>query len=104
MPNLQTLVEQAKAKQELDLLDKIWMKVKPEDKEDKIIANIVSLTLNSLYSMASTLILLRRRQQGGTVLSGCGRPCSRATETPAYRAAIKYCRLGNAQRQADDGQ
>jgi HD-GYP domain-containing protein (c-di-GMP phosphodiesterase class II) len=57
MPNLHTLAEQAKGKQ-LDLLDKIWMKVKPEDKEDKIIANVVSLTLNSLSSMASALLLL----------------------------------------------
>ena len=57
MPNLQTLAEQAKAKQ-LDLLDKIWLKVKPEDKEDKIIANVVNLTQNSLCSMASTLLLL----------------------------------------------
>jgi len=57
MPNLQTLAEQAKGKQ-LDLLDKIWLKVKPEDKEDKIIANVVNLTQNSLYSIASTLVLL----------------------------------------------
>jgi hypothetical protein len=57
MPNLQTLAEQAKSKQ-LDLLDKIWLKVKPEDKEDKIIANVVSLTLNSLGAMASSLLLL----------------------------------------------
>ncbi len=57
MPNLQILAEQAKGKQ-LDLLDKIWLKVKPEDKEDKIIANVVNLTQNSLYSVASTLILL----------------------------------------------
>ena len=57
MPNLQTLAEQAKGKQ-LDLLDKIWMKVKPEDKEDKIIANVVNLTLNSLNTTASSLLLL----------------------------------------------
>jgi HD-GYP domain-containing protein (c-di-GMP phosphodiesterase class II) len=57
MPNLQVLAEQAKSKQ-LDLIDKIWMKVKPEDKEDKIIANVVNLTLNSLCSMASALVLL----------------------------------------------
>ena len=57
MPNLQTLAEQVRAKQP-DLLDKIWLKVKPEDKEDKIVANVVSLTQNSLYSMASSLLLL----------------------------------------------
>jgi HD-GYP domain-containing protein (c-di-GMP phosphodiesterase class II) len=57
MPNLQTLAEQAKSKQ-LDLLDKIWLKVKPEDKEDKIIANVVNLTMNSLCTMASGLLLL----------------------------------------------
>lgn len=57
MPNLQTIAEQAKGKQ-LDLLDKIWLKVKPEDKEDKIIANAVNLTQNSLCSIASTLLLL----------------------------------------------
>ncbi|MBN1160710.1 MAG: HD domain-containing protein, partial [Dehalococcoidales bacterium] len=51
------LAEQAKGKQ-LDLLDKIWMKVKPEDKEDKIVANIVSLTLNALGTAASSLLLL----------------------------------------------
>ncbi|OGN94796.1 MAG: hypothetical protein A2Y89_01075 [Chloroflexi bacterium RBG_13_51_18] len=57
MPNLQALATQAKANQ-LDLLDKIWLKVKPEDKADRIIANIVSLTQNSLNSVASTLVMV----------------------------------------------
>ncbi|OGO20896.1 MAG: hypothetical protein A2Z15_02525 [Chloroflexi bacterium RBG_16_50_11] len=59
MPNLQTLATQIRANQ-LDLLDKIWLKVRPEDKADKIIANVVNLTQNSLNTMASTLVLLDR--------------------------------------------
>src|SRR4030043_20139 len=57
MPNLQALATQAKANQ-LDLLDKIWLKVKPEDKADRIVANIVSLTQNSLNSVASAVVMV----------------------------------------------
>jgi hypothetical protein len=62
MPNLKTLAAQIKANQ-IDLLDKIWMKVRPEDKIDKIIANVVNLTQNSLNSSASTLVLLNNDKQ-----------------------------------------
>jgi HD-GYP domain-containing protein (c-di-GMP phosphodiesterase class II) len=41
----------------IDLLDKIWMKVKPEDKIDRIIAGVISLTQNSIQPLASTLML-----------------------------------------------
>ena len=57
MPNFHTLAVKP-APNKADLLDKIWMKVKPEDKIDKIIASVVNLTQNSLNSLASTLVLL----------------------------------------------
>ena len=62
MPNLHMLAVQTVANK-ADLLDKIWMKVKPEDKIDKIIASVVNLTQNSLSSLASTLVLLDNNRQ-----------------------------------------
>lgn len=41
----------------IDLLDKIWSTVKPEDKIDRIIAGIINLTQNSIQPLASTLML-----------------------------------------------
>ena len=57
MPNLHTLAVKA-APNKADLLDKIWMKVKPEDKIDTVITSVVNLTQNSLNTLASTLLLL----------------------------------------------
>jgi hypothetical protein len=57
MPNLHTLAVQAPTNKD-DLLDKIWMKVKPEDKIDSIITSVINLTQNSLNTLASTLLLL----------------------------------------------
>jgi putative nucleotidyltransferase with HDIG domain len=41
----------------IDLLDKIWSTVKPEDKIDRIIAGIISLTQNSIQPLATTLMI-----------------------------------------------
>lgn len=41
----------------IDLLDKIWSTVKPEDKIDQIVTGIISLTQNSIQPLASTLML-----------------------------------------------
>lgn len=57
MPSVQTLAEKIKSSK-LDLLEKIWMKVKPEDKINNIIAAVISLTQNAMKPGASTLILL----------------------------------------------
>jgi HD-GYP domain-containing protein (c-di-GMP phosphodiesterase class II) len=57
MPIVQELAERINSNK-LDLLDKIWIKVKPEDKINKIIASVISLTQNSISSAASTLMLL----------------------------------------------
>ncbi len=42
----------------LDLLDKIWLKVKPEDKLNTIVAGIINLIQSAISPGASTLILL----------------------------------------------
>lgn len=57
MPNGPTLAERINSSK-LDLLDKIWMKVKPEDKIDRIVAGVISLTQSSISPAASTLMLL----------------------------------------------
>ena len=62
MPNIHTLNVLPEPKK-VDLLDKIWLKVKPEDKIDKIITSVVNLTQNSLSSLASTLVLLGSNKQ-----------------------------------------
>src|SRR4030042_1374213 len=62
MPNLHTLAVKT-VENKADLLDKIWMKVKPEDKIDKIITSVVNLTQNSLNTLASTLVLMDNNRQ-----------------------------------------
>jgi HD-GYP domain-containing protein (c-di-GMP phosphodiesterase class II) len=57
MPYPQALAEKIQASK-LDLLDKIWMKVKPEDKLNSIIAGVINLTQSAISPGASTLILL----------------------------------------------
>jgi HD-GYP domain-containing protein (c-di-GMP phosphodiesterase class II) len=53
---MQGLVEKTSSSK-IDLLDKIWSTVKPEDKIDQIISGIISLTQNSIQPLASTLML-----------------------------------------------
>jgi putative nucleotidyltransferase with HDIG domain len=57
MPIAQKLADKIHTSK-LDLCDKIWMKVKPEDKINGIIAGIISLTQSSMSPGASTLVLL----------------------------------------------
>jgi putative nucleotidyltransferase with HDIG domain len=56
MPALQELAKRV-GSTKIDLLDKIWMKVKPEDKIDQIISGLVNLTQDALQPLASTLTL-----------------------------------------------
>jgi putative nucleotidyltransferase with HDIG domain len=62
MLNTQALADRINSSK-LDLLDKIWMTVRPEDKIDKIIGSVISLTQNSICSGASTLILLNNNNK-----------------------------------------
>jgi putative nucleotidyltransferase with HDIG domain len=62
MPIAQKLAEKISASK-LDLLDKIWMKVKPEDKLNTIVAGIINLTQSAIHPGASTLVLLNDAQQ-----------------------------------------
>ena len=57
MPYPQALAEKINASK-LDLLDKIWLKVRPEDKLNSIIAGVINLTQSAISPGASTLILL----------------------------------------------
>ena len=62
MPNLHTLAAKKPASK-ADLLDKIWLKVKPEDKIDTMVNSVVNLTQNSLNTLASTLVLIDNNKQ-----------------------------------------
>ncbi|OGO42195.1 MAG: hypothetical protein A2137_02485, partial [Chloroflexi bacterium RBG_16_58_8] len=47
----------------LDLLEKIWNKVKPEEKENKLIASIMRMTHSALGAAASSFLLLDEETQ-----------------------------------------
>jgi HD-GYP domain-containing protein (c-di-GMP phosphodiesterase class II) len=62
MPITLSLAEKLQSSK-MDLLDKIWMSVKPEDKLNNIVVNIINLTQSSLCPGASTLILKRENDE-----------------------------------------
>jgi HD-GYP domain-containing protein (c-di-GMP phosphodiesterase class II) len=47
----------------IDLLDKIWNKVKPEEKEDQIITSLVTMSHNVLGAEAASLLLYDEKSQ-----------------------------------------
>ena len=62
MPNFHTLAVHPPGGK-ADLLDKIWMKVKPEDKIETIITSVINLTQNSLNTLASTLLVVDNKKK-----------------------------------------
>jgi response regulator RpfG family c-di-GMP phosphodiesterase len=47
----------------LDLMEKIWAKVQPEDKEDQVIACLMRMVHNALNASASSLLLVDEKKQ-----------------------------------------
>lgn len=47
----------------IDLLEKLWAKAKPEEKEDQLISSIMRMTHNALNASASSLLLLDEKEQ-----------------------------------------
>src|SRR4030042_1485685 len=62
MPNLQNKTVLTNAAK-LELLDKIWSKVKPEEKEDQIISCLMRMAHNVLGASASSLLLFDEKRQ-----------------------------------------
>src|SRR4030042_439873 len=62
MPNLQNRTVLTNAAK-LELLDKIWSKVKPEEKEDQIISCLMRMAHNVLGASASSLLLFDEKRQ-----------------------------------------
>lgn len=62
MVGIQSSVEKPGVKK-LDLMDKIWTKVKPEEKEDQIIACMMRMAHNVVGAEASSLLLLTDHDQ-----------------------------------------
>lgn len=48
----------AKEGDKFDLLEKLWARMKPEDKEDQLISHIMHMTHNALDASASSMLLL----------------------------------------------
>lgn len=47
----------------IDLLEKLWARAKPEEKEEQLISSIMRMTHNALQASASSLLLLDEKEQ-----------------------------------------
>jgi len=61
--NILNETEQVVSTRRLDLLEKIWNRVKPEDKKNQYISSIMHVTHDALNASASSLLTLDKNEQ-----------------------------------------
>ena len=61
--NILNETEQVLSIRRLDLLEKIWNRVKPEDKKNQFISSVMQVMHNAVDASASSLLMLDKNEQ-----------------------------------------